>query len=238
MTRQCHGVTRNGKRCKNPARNSKAKYCRRHASSKATSSMLDSGILLDVKNYLKNKVSDENETPRKKQRTQTTVDMSEVLEVLGNFKISFSEANANLMGLPQVLFKKTSGIPRSIMAKMVRVNGNTRTYDIRPIGHAKIGLKENRYEEKKFIRKNDFQLKYSISIRSDEDENEKEMKFKYQLISIKGPKREILVSLTLNDSDSDDDDEKGLTGYFSIQGFDEGFEDAVKAESENPFPGY
>ena len=38
MTRQCHGVTRNGTRCKNPARNNKAKYCALHAPSKPSSS--------------------------------------------------------------------------------------------------------------------------------------------------------------------------------------------------------
>ena len=234
MTRQCHGVTRNGTRCKNSARNNKAKYCARHAPSTASSSLLGYGVTLDVKKFLKDQSSDDS-TPRKRQKTtQTPVDIS---EVLGDLKIVFSDANATLIGLPEVLYTKTSGIPKSISAKVIGVSpAGVRNYDIKPLPFAKLISGES-YEEKKSITVNNFRVKYSISITSDEDE--KEMNFKFQLISLRRPNREIFISLDLTDpNEPDDDDKKGLEGYFRIQGFDEGFKDAAEAEEKNPFAGF
>ena len=54
MTRQCHGITQTGKRCKNHARNNKAKYCVRHAPPNPTSNFLK----MDLGRLLKPKIKD------------------------------------------------------------------------------------------------------------------------------------------------------------------------------------
>ena len=65
------------------------------------------------------------------------------------------------------------------------------------------------------------------------------MEFEFRLKSLKGPKRVIYIYFKLTDPNEPEDyDEKGLEGHFKIQGFDEGFEDAAKAEKDNPFYGF